>query len=467
MPEHALRAVDLNDAWTTDEYRTRGHPDPAQFPLGRLLGPAARRRHPDHPASARPRPGVLARQPPRRADPSRAHRHAHGPQRLAGAWPRTRPATRPRGLRRIALAGGARPGRGGTAAGLCRPRRQRGVRRIVWLVQRRAVPSRAEPGAPLSQRPRRLREVGQHLQFRRRRGHPAARDRLAGGRGAGKRQLARTGDRDGVCAGVRRPAAEEHQRQQRRHQPARRPRSSARRPPARHEISSDQSITGRSSTGNRAGLAPDPPRHRRPPDAGDRPHADGGGPARPSLPRPLLRRLSGVRGVSVRPRRRPAERRRLGRRDLRPAARDDSGHRAPGRRQAHPGHLRPVAATRRTWRAAGVDGRRAGRHAGADRAAGRRVRVCDGLAGEHRQTVAGGAAADPAAAAEQGSRHYPGRPHRRHAAASRAGIRLQRPPPDLSRHPAGLLGGRQPVPPPPGHQSPAGGVFAARHGDRA
>ena len=49
-----------------------------------------------------------------------------------------------------------------------------GVRRLLRLVQRRAVPPRPEPGAPLPQLPRRLRPLGEHLQHRHVRGGAAA-----------------------------------------------------------------------------------------------------------------------------------------------------------------------------------------------------------------------------------------------------------------------------------------------------
>ena len=53
-------------------------------------------------------------------------------------------------------------------------------------------------------------------------------------------------------------------------------------------------------------------------------------------------------------------------------------------------------------------------------------------------------------------RLHPGRALHRHAAQSRRQDRLQRPRHRLSRHPAGLLGGRQSVPSPPGPQPAAG-----------
>ena len=69
---------------------------------------------------------------------------------------------------------------------------------------------------------------------------------------------------------------------------------------------------------------------------------------------------------------------------------------------------------------------------------------------------------DPAAGHQRGHRLHPGRALHRHAAQSRRQGFLQRPGPHLSRHPPGLLGGRQSVPPSPGPQPPDGGVAQAR-----
>ena len=136
-------------------------------------------------------------------------------------------------------------------------------------------------------------------------------------------------------------------------------------------------------------------------------------------------------------------------------------------RAAHPGHLLAVPAARRAWRAAGVDGRGAGRNARPDRAAGRRLCLCAGLDLEYRQAAAGGAAADPAARPQQHRRFHPGGAHRRHAAASGRAVRLRRPAADLSRHQAGLLGRRQSVPPPSGSEPAAPRFRPPGYGDRA
>ena len=122
-----------------------------------------------------------------------------------------------------------------------------------------------------------------------------------------------------------------------------------------------------------------------------------------------------------------------------------------------------VAAARRARRAAGLDGGRAGGDARPDRAAGRRLRLCAGRDLEHRQAAASrcrcrtlpigrNSIADfiPVARIADMLLH-PGR-----------GVRLQRPASDLSRHPAGLLGRRQPVPPPSGSRPAARRLRAAR-----
>ena len=217
-------------------------------------------------------------------------------------------------------------------------------------------------------------------------------------------------------------------------------------------------------------MAPDPPRHRHGADARAGPHAGRRGAARPRLPRPLLRRLGRSSSAYL-----------LGRDDGQPkdaawaaaicglaGRRRSSRWRAAlaGRRSA--GHRRSVAAARRARRAAGLDGRRAGGDARPDRPAGRRLRLC-----------AGRRSAIPA------SRRWRCRcrPCRRAATASRDFIPVARiadmllhpgEPFDyngqrlhLSRHPAGLLGRRQPVPPPPGPQPAAPRLRAAGHGRRA
>ena len=180
------------------------------------------------------------------------------------------------------------------------------------------------------------------------------------------------------------------------------------------------------------------------------------GPARPRISRPVLRRLGECSRpiCSGRSDGQPKDAG-LGRRDLRHAGRRDHRAGAPHRRPAHAGHLLDVAAARRARRAAGVDGGRAGGDARPDRAAGRRLRLCAGGDLEHRQAAAGGAAADHADRPQQHRRFHPGGAHRRHAAASRRAVRLQRPASDLSGHPAGLLGRRQPVPPSSGSRPAA------------
>ena len=64
-------------------------------------------------------------------------------------------------------------------------------------------------------------------------------------------------------------------------------------------------------------------------------------------------------------------------------------------------------------------------------------------------------------------RHDPGGAHLRLPAASRRALRLQRQARHLSRHPAGLLGGRQSVPPSSGHQQAAPRLAAAGDHRRA
>ena len=94
----------------------------------------------------------------------------------------------------LSVDGGARPRRGRTSSCLCRAWRPVGVRWLIWMGQCRAFPPCAGPTAPLPQCPRRLRQVSQLLQLRRRVGDSATRSRPDGIRWAGECQLARTGD---------------------------------------------------------------------------------------------------------------------------------------------------------------------------------------------------------------------------------------------------------------------------------
>ena len=125
---------------------------------------------------------------------------------------------------------------------------------------------------------------------------------------------------------------------------------------------------------------------------------------------------------------------------------------------------RARVAARRTRRAAGVDGHGAGGDAGADRPARRRLRRMRLAPWRHygRREVA-----VPLPTLPQGRNRVADfipvariadmllQPGRR--------LRVQRPAPDLSRHPAGLLGGRQPVPPPPGPEPAAPRLRASGH----
>ena len=114
-----------------------------------------------------------------------------------------------------------------------------------------------------------------------------------------------------------------------------------------------------------------------------------------------------------------------------------------------------------------MDGRRAGRDARPGGAQGRRLRLCAGLDLEYRKAAAGGAAAHRADRPQQRRRVHPGGAHRRHAAAPGRSIRLRRQAPHLPRHPAGLLGRRQPVSPPSGSEPAAPRLRAPGYGDRA
>ena len=135
---------------------------------------------------------------------------------------------------------------------------------------------------------------------------------------------------------------------------------------------------------------------------------------------------------------------------------------------------REMAATRTTvninWslqrsasrRAAVLGAGDAGLHAGPDRPAGRRLRRELRPDQHHGQQQPAVLRPDPVAGHQRGPRLHPGRALHRHAAQSGRQDPVQRAGDHLSRHPPGLLGGRQSVPSPPGPQPPAHRVAQAR-----
>ena len=112
--------------------------------------------------------------------------------------------------------------------------------------------------------------------------------------------------------------------------------------PARLRVRPRQPAARRPAGGSRRRMARRPPRHRCRADARHRPHPGQRGAARPRFPRPLLRRLAGLRALSARRDRRPAEGRRLGRRDLRHRRRRDRRAGARARRQARARSPSPI-----------------------------------------------------------------------------------------------------------------------------
>ena len=117
---------------------------------------------------------------------------------------------------------------------------------------------------------------------------------------------------------------------------------------------------------------------------------------------------------------------------------------------------RGTASRRRGWADPGGDAR-------PDRPSRRRFRPR--LRVDERAGIAAAAlqAAVTAAGPQPGRDVHPRRRGQRHAAAPRRAVRLQRTAPDLSRHQAGLLGRRQPVPPPPEHSAAAARTGPRRH----
>ena len=136
---------------------------------------AVRRGHSRAAGRAGPRTVAAARQLRRRAATPAARRRADGAPRVgwsAGPGPDVARGTDEfvavgwdEVLDRLAAEldpGVRRAGAGG------------GVRRLLRLVERRALPPRPEPGTPVPEQPRRLRPLGEHLQHRHVRGGAAA-----------------------------------------------------------------------------------------------------------------------------------------------------------------------------------------------------------------------------------------------------------------------------------------------------
>ena len=99
-------------------------------------------------------------------------------------------APRPRRVCSDVLGGGAGPARRRARPRAGQFRSGRGVRRLLWLVQRRPLSPRAEPGSPLPEyRHGRLRQLGQHLQFGRRDRRAAAHHRRLRGSDQAQRHL--------------------------------------------------------------------------------------------------------------------------------------------------------------------------------------------------------------------------------------------------------------------------------------
>ena len=179
--------------------------------------------------------------------------------------------------------------------------------------------------------------------------------------------------------------------------------------------------------------------------------------ARPRLPRSLQRRLAGLRALPDWARRTASRRTPPGPRAI--TGIDAETIRALARR-LH-GRRALIVVSHSLQRAEHGEqpvwmGGRAGGGARPDRPARRRLRLC---ARRHRAIRPARQRRarwpTPAAGPQRRRGLHPGRAHRRHAAQSGRDLPLQRPDADLSRHPAGLLGRRQPVPSPPGPQPAA------------
>ena len=198
----------------------------------------------------------------------------------------------------------------------------------------------------------------------------------------------------------------------------------------------------------------DPAEHRHRDAARADPHAGQRGAARPGVPRKILRRLRAGAALSDGRDRRPAEGRRLGSADHRRSGRHHPRAGAPHGGDAHHADRVVVAAARRPRRAAVLGADPARRLPRPDRPAGRRLRLRLWLRRRHRasrrwrsraptmETLANPLTPIPAARITD-------------CLLIRASPTTSTARGHLSRHPAGLLGGRQSVPSSPGHQPAA------------
>ncbi len=196
----------------------------------------------------------------------------------AGRSPRHR-LLHPRRLGR-----GAGPAGRRAAPGPHRARRRRRLRRELRLGQRRALPPRPGPAAPLPGRHRRLHALGQHLLRRRGRGDPPARARRVRRRHPLLGQLGPGGHPHRHGARVRRDGAEELHGRRRRGQPARRARGDALRPRPRHPVRAGRSAASGPARRRRRAVAADRARHGHGADAGADARGGRGRPARHRVP---------------------------------------------------------------------------------------------------------------------------------------------------------------------------------------
>ena len=242
-----------------------------------------------------------------------AHRTADGARGLAQTWPRSQRRPRPRAVRAGVVGQGARSGCRRDRAGPPRTWQCRDHGRLAGLVVGRAVPRGAGAASSLSRGLGRLRRSGDELQLRRGAGVPAAyrRQPAVGGRAADLVVIDRAAlQADGA---VRRRQPEEHTGEQGRLCVALHPRLDrgigARRRRGGEHQSDPRRRPGRGSSG----MDSDPAEHRYRDAARHDAHLGERRPARPAIPRQVLRRLRSRAALSDGRDRRPAEGRRLGR----------------------------------------------------------------------------------------------------------------------------------------------------------
>ena len=315
-------------------------------------------------------------------------------------------------VHRAAVGRGARSRRRRAEAREGRALQPRHLRRLLRLVERRPLPSCAEPGPSLPERDRRLRAPRGFLQPGRGARADAAHRGQHGRPDGDAHDVGRAGRALQAVRHLRRRTAQERADQCRRRDGA-----SAQGRPLRH---ARQGRALRQHHADRRGprhrrryrMAGDPAQHRCRDDPGALPRSLHRESLRPRIPRPLHGRLRQVRALA-------------GRQDA-GMGRGDHRHQRPPHPRAgardggdpHDGEHQLVAAALASRRAAVLGAGDPGQHAGPDRPAGRRLRRELRPDQHHGRQQPAVFRADAVAGHQPGARLHPGRALHRHAAQS-------------------------------------------------